>query len=96
MSDVPPIPKLSAEAVQLATERLRKATPRRREPKTVVSPIPRVAVTQQEACAALSCSEEFFVEHFRPHMRAIRRGRKRLFPISELERVVDELAENIL
>lgn len=59
----------------------------------LISPVPRLALTQKEACASLGCSEEFFVEHIRPHMRVIRRGRKRLFPVDELRRVVDELAE---
>ena len=30
---------------------------------TTVEPVPRIALTQQEACASLGCSEEFFVEH---------------------------------
>jgi excisionase family DNA binding protein len=59
----------------------------------LVAPVPRIALTQQEACAALGCSEEFFVEHVRPHIRVVRRGRKRLFPVDELRRAVDEMAE---
>lgn len=62
----------------------------------VVSPVPRLALTQAEACAALGCSEEFFVEHIRPHVRALRGGRKRLFLVRELERAVDELSERIV
>jgi hypothetical protein len=61
-----------------------------------VAPVPRIALTQQEACAALGCSEEFFVEHVRPNLRVVRRGRKRLFPVDELRRVVDEMADNVL
>jgi hypothetical protein len=37
-----------------------------------VEPVPRIALTQQEACASLGCSEEFFVEHVRPHLRVAR------------------------
>jgi hypothetical protein len=59
----------------------------------VIAPVPRIALTQQEACAALGCSEEFFVEHIRPNMRVVRRGRKRLFPVDELRRVIDQMAE---
>ncbi|MGH2869438.1 MAG: hypothetical protein ACRDNK_17980 [Solirubrobacteraceae bacterium] len=58
---------------------------------TTVEPIPRIALTQQEACASLGCSEEFFVEHIRPCLRVVRRGRKRLFPVAELRRAVDEM-----
>ena len=61
-----------------------------------VAPVPRIALTQQEACAALGCSEEFFVEHVRPHLRVVRRGRKRLFPVDELRRAVDEMAERAI
>ena len=62
---------------------------------TMVEPVPRIALTQQEACASLGCSEEFFVEHVRPYLRVVRRGRKRLFPVAELRRAVDEMAENV-
>jgi hypothetical protein len=33
---------------------------------TIVLPVPRLALTQQEACASLGCSEQFFVEHVHP------------------------------
>ena len=61
-----------------------------------VAPVPRIALTQQEACAALGCSEEFFVEHVRPNLRVVRRGRKRLFPVDELRRAVEAMAEDVL
>ena len=67
------------------------------EPSTwFVAPVPRIALTRQEACAALGCSEEFFVEHIRPNLRVLRRGRKRLFPVDELRRAVDTLADDVL
>lgn len=62
----------------------------------LIAPVPRIALNQQEACASLGCSEEFFVEHIRPHMRVVRRGRKRLFPVDELRRAVDDMAEPVL
>jgi hypothetical protein len=65
-------------------------------PNPQVEPVPRIALTQQEACASLGCSEEFFIEHVRPHLRVVRRGRKRLFPVAELRRAVDELAEYVI
>jgi hypothetical protein len=36
---------------------------------TTVEPVPRIALTQQEACASLGCSEVYFVEQVRPHLR---------------------------
>jgi hypothetical protein len=73
--------------------------PRRedRQPSAwLVAPVPRIALTQQEACAALGCSEEVFVEHIRPNLRVVRRGRKRLFPVDELRRAVDSMADDVL
>ena len=61
-----------------------------------IEPVPRIALTQQEACASLGCSEEFFVEHVRPNLRVVRRGRKRLFPVDELRRAVEAMAEDVL
>ncbi len=54
------------------------------------SPVPRVSLTQEEACDALGCSEEFFVEHVRPHLAIVRGGRKRLYGVRELERFMDD------
>ena len=58
---------------------------------TTVEPVPRIALTQQEACASLGCSEEFFVEHVRRYLWVVRQGWKRLFPVAELRRAVDEM-----
>jgi hypothetical protein len=66
------------------------------DPRRLVSPVPRIALTQGEACAALGCSDEFFVEHVRPSLRVFRRGRKRLFLVSELHRALDEASERAL
>jgi hypothetical protein len=84
-----------AERLEGAQRRMRKSTPPQPTP-ALVAPVPRIALTQQEACASLGCSEEFFVEHIRPNMRIVRRGRKRLFPVDELRRAVDEMAEDVM
>ena len=44
---------------------------------TTVEPVPRIALTQQEACASLGCSEVYFVEQVRPHLRVARSDGKR-------------------
>lgn len=59
-------------------------------------PIPRVALTPIEAAAAIGCGEDFFTEHVRPELRVIRRGRKVLVPLVELERWAVENAERPL
>jgi hypothetical protein len=43
---------------------------------TVVS-VPRIALTQQEACASVGCSEVYFVEQVRPHLRVASADGKR-------------------
>jgi hypothetical protein len=61
----------------------------------LVAPVERLALTQEEACASLGCSDEWFVEHIRPHLRIVRGGRKRIYPVDELRRVLDDLAEAV-
>jgi excisionase family DNA binding protein len=58
-----------------------------REPRAA-----RLAVELTEAAAALGVSKKFFDEHVRPELRFVRRGRKVLVPVSELERWLEESA----
>jgi len=46
----------------------------------------RLALSPDEAAAALGCSRDFFDEHVRPELRLIRRGRRVFVSIAELER----------
>lgn len=57
------------------------------------APIPRIALTPPEAAAALGCGETFFNSEVAPELKVIRRGRKRLIPISELQRWAAENAD---
>ena len=57
------------------------------------APIPRIALTPPEAAAALGCGETFFNENVAGELRLVRKGRKRLVPVAELERWVAENAE---
>jgi excisionase family DNA binding protein len=50
------------------------------------------ALTQAQAAAWLSVSEDFFVAHIRTELRCVRRGRRRLFPVAELNRWLDREA----
>jgi hypothetical protein len=54
--------------------------------------IPRIALTPAEAAAAIGVGPDFFDENVAPELRLIRRGRKRLVPVIELERWVAESA----
>lgn len=60
------------------------------------APIPRFALTPSEAAASIGVGPDFFDAHVAPEIRAVRRGRKRLFPVAELDRWVNENAEAVL
>lgn len=53
---------------------------------TAPTSIPRLALTPAEAAEAIGVSEDFFTEHVRPELRLVRRGRKVLVSVRELER----------
>jgi hypothetical protein len=61
--------------------------------KKLPAPIPRLALTPSEAAAAIGVGEDFFTEHVRPELQLIRRGRKVLVPVAELERWMGANAE---
>jgi excisionase family DNA binding protein len=48
--------------------------------------VPRLALSIDEAAEELSVSRDFFDEHIRHELRVVRRGRKILVPVKELER----------
>jgi hypothetical protein len=64
--------------------------------KKLAVSVPRIALTPAEAAAAIGVGPDFFDANVAPDLRLIRRSRKRLVPISELERWVTENAERVL
>jgi hypothetical protein len=54
--------------------------------KKIQASIPRIALTPPEAAAAIGVGPDFFDANVAPELRLIHRGRKRLIPVSELER----------
>jgi hypothetical protein len=56
------------------------------------STIPRIALTPPEAAAAIGVGPDFFDAEVAPELRLVRRGRKRLVPVSELERWINDSA----
>ena len=58
--------------------------------------IPRIALTPAESAASIGVGPDFFAEHVMPELRVIRRGSKRLVPVSELQRWCEENAERVL
>ena len=53
---------------------------------------PRMALTPTEAAVALGVSRDFLDAHVMPELRIVRRGRRKLVPIRELERWLEESA----
>jgi hypothetical protein len=64
--------------------------------KKLPAPIPRIALTPPEAAAAIGVGPDFFAANVAPELRMVRRGRKRLVPVSELERWMNENADRPL
>ena len=64
-----------------------------RSPKASTPPL---ALTPARAAAALDMSEDYFREHVAPELRWIRRGRKRVVAVTELERWLDSNASRAL
>jgi len=61
--------------------------------EVIVSAVPRVALTREEAAASLGIGLDSFERHVQPDVRMVRRGKLRLVPIVELERWADAQAE---
>lgn len=61
--------------------------------KKLETPVTALALTPPKAAAACDCGVDFFEAHVLPELRVIRRGRKVLVPVAELERWLSESAE---
>lgn len=61
-----------------------------------VQPVPRVALTREEAAAAIGMSLDSFERYAQPWLPLIRRGRLVLVPVTALQRWADENAERTL
>jgi hypothetical protein len=64
--------------------------------RKLATSIPRIALTPVEAAASIGVGPDFFDANVAPELRLIRRGRKRLVPVQELERWTTENAERVL
>jgi excisionase family DNA binding protein len=68
----------------------RRVTVRRRVPP------PRLALSVEEAHEALGVGDDFWREHVAPELRIVRRGRRKLIAVAELERWLEANAELVL
>lgn len=57
---------------------------------------PRIAVTSAEAADSLGMAVNSFEQYVVPHVKVIRRGRLKLFAVTELQRWADESGEYTL
>jgi hypothetical protein len=60
------------------------------------SPVEQLAFTMGDAAASLGVSPDFFHEHAEPELGIVRRGRKKLVSVRELQEWLDEFAERTL
>jgi len=58
----------------------------------LVAPVPRVALTREQAAAALGVSLSHFERHVQPELRVIRSGSVRLVAVAELAKWADRAA----
>jgi len=58
-----------------------------------VAELPRLALTKTEAANSLGVSVDFLDAHIVPELRMVRRGRRRLIPVRELERWLEKNAD---
>jgi len=65
-------------------------------PEADTAPIPRLALTREEAAASLGMSLDSFERHVQPTICMVRRGRLRRVPVAELARWADDNAERTL
>ena len=59
-------------------------------------PVPRLAYTVGEACEVMGVSWDYWAEHIAPEVRIVRRGRRKLVPVAELERWLEANAQRTL
>ncbi len=57
--------------------------------------VPRLALTKAEAAEALGVSVDFLEQHVMPELRVVRRGRRRLIALGELERWLQQSGEAV-
>ena len=56
----------------------------------------RLALSPDEAAAALGVSRDYLDEHVSHELRWVRRGRRKFVAVKELERWLDEAAERVM
>jgi predicted DNA-binding transcriptional regulator AlpA len=63
---------------------------------TITATVPRLALRREEARAAIGVSPDHFDAHIRHELRAVRRGRVVVYPVSEIEAWLEKNAARTL
>lgn len=74
------------EPAEVASEPMRRAA------QEAAGATPRLALTIDEAARSLSISRDHFERHVMPDLRIVRSGRRKLIPVRELDRWLDQHA----
>lgn len=61
-----------------------------------IAGVPRLAVNVKEACSSLGVSWDVWKEHIEPDVKLVRIGSRKLVPLSELQRWLDNNATTVL
>jgi hypothetical protein len=60
---------------------------------SLVAQIPRLALRREGAAKAIDVSVDVFDKHVRVHLRSVRVGTLRLYPVAEIERYLTNQAD---
>lgn len=66
------------------------------ECRSPIAPVPRLALNVTEACEALGVSWDTWQRYVMPDMRIVRIGSRKVVPVTELQRWLDDNAERTL
>jgi len=77
---------------QLSLHLLANGSSGRQQAKERKRTLPRLSVSPDEAAEMLGVSRDYFDEHILPELRFVRRGRRILIALAELERWLDRNA----
>jgi len=90
------MPHVALQQLELEVARLEAPTPPKRESRRRRdeggTPAGRLALSPDEASAVLGVSRDYFDEHVLDELRVVRRGRRILVALAELERWLDRSA----
>jgi excisionase family DNA binding protein len=90
------VPRIAPEQLKLEAVRQEPPSPFRRESRRRRSesgtPAGRLALSPDEAAGVLGVSRDYFDEHVIDELRVVRRGRRILVALAELERWLDRSA----